>query len=172
MLGRRATVKVKEPEGNSKSMSTDVADATGEKKRRGGPRGERPWRDKPTARERVMNNSLGDYIKSETGKDVSPETIRAVRFCLPKWSTADSTKALRENMDKKLEKAKLQDRREKALAMLKETESELSKFDSEGDLDDDDDEDSDDESYEDSDSDDEEDDDPFADDDKVEADFG
>lgn len=125
-------------------MSTDVADVKGDteaepKKRRGGPRGERPWRPKPTARERVMTQSLADHVRDETGKEVSPETIRAIRFCLPKWSNSESTKKLRENMDRKLEKAKLQDKREKALAMLKEADSELSKFDGEGDLDDDDD---------------------------------
>lgn len=158
-------------------MSTDVADAkaegtTGEGnteadgKKRGGQRGERQWRPKPTARERVMTQSLADYVKEETGKDVSPETVRALRFCLPKWAGADSTKKLRDNMDKKLEKAKLQDKREKALAMLKEAESELGKFDSSADLDDDENDDDDDDDVvedekEDSDSDDE-DEDPFG----------
>lgn len=168
-------------------MSTDVAEATttedsGEKKKRGGQRGERPWRPKPTARERVMTQSLAAYIKDQTDKDVSPETVRAVRHCLPKWSNDPKTKELRDNMDKKLEKAKLQDRREKALAMLKEAESELSKFDSDGDLDDEDDEDEDDDSdsdsdaYEDdSDESDDDDDDVFgesSDGEKVSASFG
>jgi hypothetical protein len=160
-------------------MSTDAAEATAETvngegtKKRGGQRGERPFRDKPTARERVMNGSLAEYIKSETGKEVSTETIRAVRYCLPKWSNADSTKTLRENMDKKLEKAKLQDRREKALAMLREADSELSKFTDEGDLDDDDEEDEEDEEFEDTsnDSSDDDDEDAFGDE-KVEATFG
>lgn len=166
-------------------MSADVADAKAsdakaEKesgKKRGGQRGERGWRDKPTARERVMTGSLAEYVKKETGKDVSPETVRAVRFCLPKWSNAESTKSLRENMDKKLEKAKLQDKRQKALDMLKEAESELSKYSADGDLDDEDDEDEDDdesdsEAYEDDDNDDDTDDDNvFGDDEKVSADF-
>lgn len=117
-------------------------------KRRGGQRGERDWRDRPTARERVMTGSLAEYVKETTGKDVSPETVRAVRFCLPKWSNADSTKKLRENMDAKLEKAKLQDKRQKALDMLKEAESELSKYDSAGDLDDEEDDETDDEESE------------------------
>lgn len=161
-------------------MSTDVADAKAPQdekpKKRGGQRGERPWRDRPTARERVLNGSLADYIRNVTGKDVSSETIRAVRFCLPKWSNDEATKALRENMDKKLEKAKLQDRRQRALEMLRETENELKKYDDSGDLDDEDDDDEDDEyvdvdSNSDSDdSDDEED--VFADDDKVQASFG
>jgi hypothetical protein len=162
-------------------MSTDVADATTteDKKKRGGQRGERPFRDKPTARERVMNGSLAEFIKSETQKDVSPETIRAVRYCLPKWSNSEATKQLRENMDKKLEKAKLQDRREKALAMLREAESELSKFDPDGDTDDedeDDEEDSESDSADyDDDSDDSDDDDVFGDSsegEKVSASFG
>lgn len=131
-------------------MSTDVAEAA-PKKKRGGPRGERPWRERPTARERVMTQSLADYVKEETGKDVSPETVRAIRFCLPKWSNAESTKKLRDNMDRKLEKAKLQDKREKALAMLREAESELGKFDGDADLDDED-EDEDEEDESDSDS--------------------
>jgi hypothetical protein len=152
-------------------MTADVAEATAAPtedapKKRGGPRGDRPWRDKPTPRERVLNQSLADFIKEVTGKDVSPETIRAVRFGLPKWSKLDSTTTLRENMDKKLEKAKLQDRREKALAQLKELDSELSKFSGEGDTDDDDDDDDDDtEEVEDSD------DDPFDEDDDVSDEF-
>lgn len=147
--------------------TTAEAPAAEAPKKRGGQRGDRPWRDKPTPRERVLNQSLADYIKDQTGKDVSPETVRAVRYSLPKWSKLDSTTTLRENMDKKLEKAKLQDKREKALAMLKEAESELTKFDSDGDTDeDDDDEESEDgETEEDSDSDDDESDDPFGDDD-------
>jgi hypothetical protein len=157
-------------------MSTDVAEA-GEKKRRGGQRGERPWRDKPTARERVLNGSLAEYIKDTTGKEVSSETIRAVRHCLPKWSGSETTKKLRENMDKKLEKAKLQDRRQRALEMLKEAENELKKFDGAGDLDDED-EDEDEESDEDEDfsdtddsGDDSDDEDVFGDE-KVSANFG
>lgn len=165
-------------------MSTDVAEATtteeSSTKKRGGQRGERKWRDKPTARERVMTQSLASYIKDETGKDVSPETVRAVRTCLPKWSKLDSTTELRNNMDKKLEKAKLQDRREKALAMLKEAESELSKFDDSGDLDDDDEEDEDEDDsdavdYDDDSDDSDDDDDVFNDSsegEKVSASFG
>lgn len=150
-------------------MSTDVADATTEaQKKRGGQRGDRPWRDKPTPRERVLNQSLADHIKENTGKDVSPETVRAVRFSLLKWSKLESTTTLRQNMDKKLEKAKLQDKREKALAMLKEAESELTKFDDEGDTDDEDEDDEDESESEDVDTDsdsDDDDDDPFGDED-------
>lgn len=161
-------------------MSTDTAEAKSDGRKRGGQRGERPWRDRPTARERVMTGSLAEYVKSETGKDVSPETVRAVRFCLPKWSNDPKTKSLRENMDAKLEKAKLQDKRQKALDMLKEAESELSKFDSAGDLDDEDETDDDDDEsesaeYEDDSTEDESDDDIFNesdDGDKVSASFG
>lgn len=116
-------------------MSTDVTEAksegtseNGDEKKRGGPRGPRTWKDKPTPRERVMTQSLAAYIKSETGVSVSSETVRAVRFCLPKWNTSDETGKLRQNMDRKLERAKLQDKREKALAMLREAESELEKY--------------------------------------------
>jgi hypothetical protein len=51
-------------------------------------------------------------------------------------------------MDRKLEKAKLQDKREKALAMLREAESELGKFDGNADLDDDEDDDTEDDESE------------------------
>lgn len=157
-------------------MSTDVTGAnanTEEKpKRRGGPRGERPWRDRPTPRERVLNGSLADYIRNVTGKEVSSETVRAVRFCLPKWSNEESTKALRENMDKKLEKAKLQDRRQRALEMLRETENELKKFDGAGDLDDEDDDEDDEYVDVDSNSDDEDDDEDVFGTEKVQASFG
>lgn len=150
-----------------------MTNADGEGKKRGGQRGERPWREKPTPRERVLTQNLADYVKSETGRDVSSETVRAIRFCLPKWNTAPETKALRENMDRKLEKAKLQDKREKALAMLKEAESELGKFTGEADLDDDDDsEENESDSDEYSDDSDDDDDDIFSDSsDKVSASF-
>lgn len=159
------------------AMTTDVAETVtpenGKTKKRGGQRGERPFRDKPTARERVLNGSLAEYIKNETGKEVSTETIRAVRYCLPKWSNADVTKTLRENMDKKLEKAKLQDRRQRALEMLKEAENELKKYDGEGDLDDEDEDDEDEsDDFEDTDdSADESDDEDVFGDEKVEATF-
>lgn len=157
----------------------EVAEAPTEgKKGRGGQRGERPWRDKPTPRERVLTQNLADYVKSETGRDVSSETVRALRYCLPKWNVAPETKALRENMDRKLEKAKLQDKREKALAMLREAESELGKFSGDADLDDDDEdtEDDSDETGEYEDDSDDSDDDIFSDSDssgdKVSATFG
>jgi len=144
-----------------------------EGKKRGGQRGERPWRDKPTPRERVLTQNLADYVKSETGRDVSSETVRAIRYCLPKWNTAPETKALREfKMARKLEKAKLQDKREKALAMLKEAESELGKFSGEADLDDEDDSDENEsESDEYSDDSEDDDDDIFSDSGKVTASF-
>lgn len=119
-------------------MTTDVADTSTDGRKRGGPRGERPWRDSPTPRERVLTQSLADYVASETGREVSPETVRAVRFCLPKWGNSDETKKLRDNMDRKLAKAKLQDKREKALAILREAESELAKYEGTADLDDED----------------------------------
>lgn len=120
---------------------TDTIEAP---KKRGGPRGERAWRDSPTARERVLTQDLADYVARETGRDVSPETVRAIRWALPKWSNSEETKKLRENMDRKLEKAKIQDKREKALALLKEAESELAKYSGAADLDDEDEDDEDD----------------------------
>jgi hypothetical protein len=159
-------------------MSTPTAEAPEAQeespKKRGGQRGERSWRDRPTARERVMTGSLAEYVKEETGKDVSPETVRAIRFCLPKWSNSDQTKTLRTNMDAKLEKAKLQDKRQKALDMLKEAEGELKKYDSAGDLDDEDEDEEDNSESESEDYSDDSDDDSedvFGDDEKVSADF-
>lgn len=152
-------------------MTTATAESTESKGKRGGPRGERQWRDKPTPRERVLNQSLSEHIKENTGRDVSPETIRAVRHCLSKWNTSDETKKLRENMDKKLAKAKLQDKREKALEMLREAEGELSKFDGSADLDDDDDDETEESDVDDS-SDDDDVDDPFSDNETVSSNFG
>jgi hypothetical protein len=112
-------------------MSTDTAEATtteaseNGKGKRGGPRGPRPWKDTPTKREDVLGRDLAKYIKRETGRDVSPETIRAVRYCLPKWNTSEETKSLREDMDKKIDIKKLNDKRKKALEMLREAKSEL-----------------------------------------------
>jgi hypothetical protein len=155
---------------STETTEAPASDTTDKQRRRGGQRGERPWRDKPTVRERVMTQSLADYVKGETGKDVSPETVRAVRWCLPKWSNADSTKKLRTNMETKLEKARLVDKRQKALDMLREAESELKKYDSSGDLDEDEDEEDDDVAEYEDDSDDE-DEDVFESGGKVTANF-
>jgi len=146
-----------------------------EKKQRGGPRGPRGWRPKPTPRERVMTQSLSAFIKAETGRDVSPETVRAVRHCLRPWNMSEETTQLRKNMDRRLEKAKLQDKREKALALLREAESELQKYAGTNELDEDEDEDEDDED-EDSDEytddiDDGDDEDVFGDSQKVKSEF-
>lgn len=96
--------------------------------KRGGPSGPRPWRDTPTDREVVLTKSLASYVKSETGRDVSPETIRAVRHCLPRWQAQEDTKSLRKNMDNDLEKAKIIKKRQAMLKKLREAEAELEKL--------------------------------------------
>ena len=159
-------------------MSTDVAEATDtnestDGRKRGGPRGPRKWRDKPTSRERVLTQNLADYVKTETGRDVSPETVRAIRFCLPKWNTSEETVKLRENMDRDLARAKLQDKREKALAALREAEAELKDLVTEDDPEDDEDDDDTSDSAEYEDDAEDSDDDPFGDsNEKVSATFG
>ena len=158
--------------------TAETTEENGNKKRgwpAGRPRGPREWKPRPTARERVLTQNLAEFVHGETGLDVSAETVRAIRFCLPKWSNADATKTLRKNMEGKLEKAKLKDKRERALEMLREADSELAKLDDSNDSEDDDEDEDESDSVaydDDSDEDDEDDDDVFEDSgDKVSASF-
>lgn len=153
---------------------TTTTEAPAESKRPGN-RGPRQWRPEPTKRERVMTESLAQAVKKETGRDVSPETVRAIRFTLPKWANSEETSALRKNMDAQLKRAALQDKREKALAALREAEAELKDLVTEDDSEDDEDDDASDSNEYDDDSDDDSEDDPFSDSssgDKVSATFG
>ncbi|VEG57085.1 Uncharacterised protein [Mycolicibacterium aurum] len=49
-------------------------------------RGETPWRDNPTDRQRVICERYAQVIKQETSKVVDPEIIRAVRYVLLRQS--------------------------------------------------------------------------------------
>lgn len=140
---------------------------------RGGARGPRTYKDKPTDRERVLTTSLSEKVKELTGRDVSPETCRAVRWTFSRWYEDPKTKELFENMDAELKRAKAQAKYEAAQAALKEAQAEL------GDVDLDSDDDTDDASFEESegdsadeaDDDEDEDEDVFDSDSKVSASF-
>jgi hypothetical protein len=143
-------------------MTTETA--TG-KARASGPR---TYKGSPTPRERVLTESLASKVKELTGRDVSPETVRAVRWTTSRWYEAPETRKLFEDMDVQIKRAKAQEKREKAQALLREAESEL------GDFDDEEDSESDDDTYEDVGSDDvdeEEDEDVFDETEKVSASF-
>jgi hypothetical protein len=116
------------------TTATETTETPGKR----GPQGPRQWRGEPTKRERVMTESLAQAVKRETGRDVSPETVRAIRFTLPKWAKSEETSALRKNMDAQLKRAALQDKREKALAQLREAEAELKDLVLDDDVDEDD----------------------------------
>ena len=107
--------------------------ATTETKSGPGGKGPRTYKDKPTARERVLTESLAKKVKELTGRDVSSETARAVRWTISRWYEDPETKELMTNMDAQLKRAKAQEKFEKAQAALKEAQAEL------GDVDDDDD---------------------------------
>lgn len=124
---------------------------------------------KPTPRERVLAESLAAKVKELTGRDVSVETVHAVRWCFSRWSEDPATKQLREDMDVQLKRAKAQEKREKALAALREAETELQDVDS--DSDEDEDEDIYDESEDESDEDEDEDEDDVFADEKVSTSF-
>jgi len=140
---------------------------------RGGSRGPRVYKSTPTPRERVLSESLARKVKEVTGREVSAETVRAVRWSFSRWYDDPATKQLMNDMDSELKKAKAREKYEKAQAALREAQAEL------GDIDDDE-EDSDgsfdatdedeEEDADEDDSDDEDDDDVF-DDDKVSASF-
>ena len=108
--------------------------------RRGGPRGETPWRDRPTDRQKVISERYAQYIKEETRKVVDPETIRAVRYTVLRHSeraifdTDDELEILTAH-------AKYSRKRERLLKLLQDNEDHLAEsLDSlESDEDDDDD---------------------------------
>lgn len=138
-----------------------TAVAENETKGRGaprGPRGPREWKDEPTLRERVMNKSLQEAIKEITGKDIDTETIRAVRFTLPRWAKSEEFQQKKNNLAIEVKRAKAEAKKERALKLLARAEAELAgeEFD---DDDTDNDEDESDEDDEDTDSYDDEDDD-------------
>lgn len=126
----------------------------------------RNYKATPTARERVVTNSLAAKVKELTGREVSPETCRAVKWSLSRWYDDPATKALLNDMDSQLKKARAQEKLDKLQAALREAEEELNDVASDEDSDDDDDG-----SNSNFDEIDDDDDDVFADGDKVSASF-
>lgn len=143
--------------------------------RRGGARGPRTYKDKPTDRERVLTESLSRKVKELTGRDVSPETCRAVRWTFSRWYEDPETKQLFENMDAELKRAKAKAKYEAAQAALKEAQAELGDLELElGESNDDEDDglsESEGDADEDDEDDDDDDDEDAFDDDKVSASF-
>ena len=88
-------------------------------------RGPRTFKPGATPRQRVLSESLAKFIKKNTGVDVSWRTVWAVRWSLSRWAEDPETKQLRDDMDENLKLAKLKERREKAMAILAETDSEF-----------------------------------------------
>ena len=141
--------------------STEVASEVKSEGKRGapkGPRGPREWKDEPTLRERVMNKSLQEAVKEATGKDIDVETIRAIRFTLPRWAKSEEFQEKKNNLQTEIKRAKAEAKKERALKLLARAEAELAGEE----FDDDEDDDNDSDSPED---DDDEDDDDFEDDD-------
>jgi phosphopantothenoylcysteine synthetase/decarboxylase len=103
---------------------TDTTDTSETSSGRGG-KGPRTFKPESTPRQRVLSESLAKAIKKHTGQDVSWRTVWAVRWTMSRWQTDPETKQLREEMDENLKIAKLKERKEKALALLAETDSEL-----------------------------------------------
>ena len=101
-------------------MSTETTEKAG----RGGSRGPRTYK-KPTPRERVLADSLAAFVKDSTGRDVSTDTVHAVRWCFSRWAEDPATKQLRDDMDNQLKRQKAIDKKQKALAALKEAEADL-----------------------------------------------
>ena len=131
-------------------------------------RGPRTYKPRPTPRERVITESLAAKVKELTGRDVSAETCRAVKWSLSRWYEDPATKTLLSDMDSQLKKAKAQEKLDKLQAALKEAEAELNDVAAEEDSD----EDSDDVGeYNGIDDEEEDDDDVFSEDDKVSASF-
>lgn len=100
-------------------------------------RGPRTYKSMPTPRDRVITASLADKVKELTGREVSAETCRAVKWTLSRWYEDPATKTLLSDMDSQLKKAKAQEKLDKLQAALKEAEEELNDVVSEEDSDDD-----------------------------------
>ena len=132
-------------------------------------RGPRTYKATPTDRDRVITGSLASKVKELTGRDVSAETCRAVKWTLSRWYEDPATKVLLSDMDSQLKKARAQAKLDKLQEALKEAEAELNDVVSEDDSEDDND---DDEGIEASlDDTDDEDEDVFSEDGKVSASF-
>jgi hypothetical protein len=141
---------------------------------RGGARGPRVFKETPTARDRVIGDSLAAKVKELTNRDVSLLDTLAVKFSLSRWYEDPATKDLLGNMDDQLKKANAQAKKEKAQKALDEAEAELEDLGGEEDSEDGSEDEATAAAAEDSDGEEEEDvdvDDPFDDDEKVSASF-
>ena len=83
-------------------------------------RGPRTYKPRPTPRERVITESLAAKVKELTGRDVSAETCRAVKWSLSRWYEDPATKTLLSDMDSQLKKARAQAKLDK-LRLLERT---------------------------------------------------
>ncbi|AEK07512.1 hypothetical protein PBI_ROPE_68 [Mycobacterium phage Rope] len=113
-------------------MTVETTEKTG----RGGARGPRVFKDTPTPRDRVISESLADKVKELTGKTISPEDCRAVKFSLSRWYEDPATKELLNDMDAQLKKAKAKEKAEKARKLLEEAQRELEDAEEDDDSDD------------------------------------
>ena len=146
-------------------MSTETEAKTG----RGGARGPRTFKESPTARDRVIGESLAAKIKELTGRQIDVIDVLAVKFSLSRWYEDPATKTLMNDMTEQLKRAEAQGKADKLKAELKKLEAELDSgefSDSEGDEDDEDES-----TYEASTSGDEDDDEDVFEDGKVSASF-
>lgn len=114
-------------------MSTETVNApTG----RGGARGPRTFKDSPTPRDRVIGESLSAKVEELTGRKLSVIDTLAVKFSISRWYEDPATKELMNNIEPQLKRAKAQEKKEKAEALLAEATAELGDVDSDEDSDD------------------------------------
>ena len=103
---------------------------------RGGARGPRTFKESPTARDRVIGESLAKKVKELTNRDISTIDVLAVKFTISRWYEDPATKELMNDMDSQLKRAKAQEKKEKAQKLLEEAEDELGSIESDEDSDD------------------------------------
>jgi hypothetical protein len=92
-----------------------------------GRRGEQPWRNRPTDRQKVISERLAENVKEETGLVVDAEIARAVRWTVLRWSERRMFDSEQE-LEVLTAHAKYERRRAYALNLLNEAEQELSRF--------------------------------------------
>ncbi|MGE0216562.1 Rho termination factor N-terminal domain-containing protein [Mycolicibacterium sp.] len=90
-------------------------------------RGEVPFRNNPTDRQKVISERYAKYIEEETGKTVDPEIIRAVRYTVLRHSERAIFDSPRE-LEVLTERTAVKRKRRNALALLKEAETCLERW--------------------------------------------
>lgn len=103
---------------------------------RGGARGPRTFKESPTPRDRVIGESLAAKVKELTGRELSVIDTLAVKFSLSRWYEDPATKELLNNIEPQLKRAKAQEKKEKAEALLREAQAELGDAEADDDSDD------------------------------------